>query len=151
MSRLDHGATMVELLTTLTIFGVALGIAGTGVAGWTRSSEFTGSADQLVTFLRGAQQRSLTEAVDYCVTIDSTTTWSMHNGGCTAAPTRQGSTESSAVTITGSFTQFDGTPASRIVFTPRGTATPGEATIMRSGMTPIKISIEGLTGRVASS
>jgi prepilin-type N-terminal cleavage/methylation domain-containing protein len=145
----DRGFTMIELLTAMIIMGVIMGMVGMGATGWTRAREHSGSAEQLVSFLRQAQQRALTEAVQYCVTFDTATTFAMHKGVCTAPVTRPGETDSPAVTVTAAFVQADGTTTNHIVFTPRGSASPGTATVKREGRDPIVLKVEGLTARVA--
>jgi type II secretion system protein H len=145
----DRGFTLVETLVVMVIMAVSLGIVGMGATGWTRAREHSGSAEQLVSFLRQAQQRALTEAVQYCVTFDSTTTYAMRKGLCTAAVARPGETDTPAVTVTAAFVQADGTTTNQIVFTPRGSASPGTATVMREGRNPIVLKVEGLTARVA--
>jgi type II secretion system protein H len=146
----ERGFTLVEVLTVMIIMGVTLGIVGIGASSWTRSREHSGTAQQLVSFLRQAQQRALTEATEYCVTFDSATTYSMRKGGCAATVVRgPAQTDADAVTLDVSFTQTDGTTADHIVFTPRGTASPGTASVLRDGEDPIVVEVEGLTARVS--
>lgn len=146
----ERGFTLVETLVGMMIMGVALGIAVGATSSWSRAREHSGSAQEIVSLLRQAQQKALTEATSYCVTLDSETTYSMRRGTCAAATTKGPiETYAPAVTLSGTFTQSDGTAASQIVFTPRGTASPGTLTVSRDGEDPIDIEVEGLTGRVA--
>jgi type II secretion system protein H len=145
----DRGFTMIELLTAMVIMGVTLGMVGMGATSWTRAREQSGSAQQLVSYLRQAQQRALTEATQYCVTFDTATSYAMHKGSCTDPVVKPAETDSPAVTIASLFTQADGSTATHIIFTPRGTASPGTATVSREGRDPIVLQVEGLTARVS--
>lgn len=146
----DRGLTLLETLLVLIIMGVCFGLVAGGAVGWTRARELRGSADQLVSFLRQAQQRALTEATTYCVTFDTDTSYAMRKGTCTDAVVRgPAETASSAVTIAANFTQTDGSTAAQIIFTPRGTASPGTATVSRPDRAPMVLQVEGLTARVA--
>jgi type II secretion system protein H len=147
----QRGFTLVEVLVAMAIMGITLGIVAGGSISWTRAREQSGSAQQLVSFLRQAQQRALTEATSYCVTFDSSTTYSMRKGTCTSTIKRgPAETDSKAVVIAASFTQTDGTNAAHIIFTPRGTASPGTATVSRAGRADIVVQVEGLTARVST-
>lgn len=151
LERRDEGTTLIEIITVLSIMGVCLALAGVGVTSWVTNRQHAGTAEQLVSFLRQAQQRAQTEVKDYCVTFDSGTEWSMRPGGCTAAPGARGQPEASTVMVAADFTQFDGTSAAQVQFTPRGVATPGTVTVSRPGRSSITITVEGLTGRVSST
>ena len=78
----DRGFTLLETLLVLIIMGVCFGLVAGGALGWTRAREHSGSAQQLVSFLRQAQQRALTEATPYCVTFETATTYAMRKGSC---------------------------------------------------------------------
>ena len=80
----QRGFTLIEVLVAMAIMGITLGIVAGGSVSWTRAREQSGSAQQLVSFLRQAQQRALTEATPYCVTFDTATTYSMRKGTCTS-------------------------------------------------------------------
>jgi type II secretion system protein H len=147
----QRGFTLIEVLVSMAIMGITLGIVAGGSVSWTRAREQSGSAQQLVSFMRQAQQRALTEATSYCVKFDTTRTYTMRKGTCASAITRgPAETDSAAVTMAASFVQADGTDAAQVVFTPRGTASPGTATVSRPGRADIVVQVEGLTARVST-
>ncbi len=147
----ERGFTLIEVLTAMAIMGITLGIVAGGSVSWTRAREQSGTAQQLVSFMRQAQQRALTEATSYCVKFDTSRTYTMRKGTCASAIFRgPAETDSPAVTLAGSFAQTDGTDAAQVVFTPRGTASPGTVTVARDGRDPIVVHVEGLTARVST-
>ncbi len=147
----QRGFTLIEVLVSMAIMGITLGIVAGGSVSWTRAREQSGTAQQLVSFMRQAQQRALTEATSYCVKFDTARTYTMRKGTCASAIVRgPAETDSAGVTLAASFAQTDGTDAAQVVFTPRGTASPGTATVARAGRDPIVVQVEGLTARVST-
>lgn len=151
----SEGYTILELAVAMVMFGM---LAAFGTQGWlhyTRAQELRNGLDQVTAVLKNAQERSLSEATSYCISFGSDNrSYTLFKFACGAGGTQMGDsmlTPSPRVTFaSASFTQADGTTASTLTFTPRGSATPGRALIQRDGgRKTYTISVEGLTGRVS--
>lgn len=157
--RADAGTTLIEVLTTTMILGVMLGIAGFGFASYRTSSEHRAARDEMVSTLRNAAERALSEQRAYCVQIQSNG-WSLYRAACsgaTSVPVQTGMTlESSQESLAGTFTAPAGhtssCPGSACVyFYPRGNSSSGSLTVSRSGRPTYTVSVEGLTSRVSTT
>lgn len=153
--RHDRGFTLVELLVSVSIIGVMSGLAVTGWSGYAAATEHTGTRNDVVSALRAANQRALSEAKPYCVTFDvANGTWSTRRLSCTGdvikGPER---VEGHRIQLAdAAFLQADGTPQPQVLFTPRGTGSKGSLKVLRTGSSKVyTISVEGLTGRVSSN
>lgn len=149
------GITMVELLVGMLIVTM---LSGLSVSGWSRyqkTVEHKGAAQEIVSTLRNAQQRSLAEAVTYCVSFDvPNRSYQLSKFGCGSAGIPIGSakkTQSNRVELRApTFQQSSGGTASTVLFYPRGSATKGSVVVARSGSSKAyTITVEGLTGRVS--
>ena len=155
--RADAGFTMIELLVTISVLVGVLAIAVTGWVGWARASAQQGTAQDIQSVLRQAQQRAVTEASSLCVLFDTTAgTWRLYRGRC-ESPTKtllpgKWSTPDSRVQLTAAaFTTTTGTSLPGVSFTSRGTASPGSIQVTRTGASEVlTVSVEGLTGRVST-
>ncbi|GAA0635554.1 hypothetical protein GCM10009547_44630 [Sporichthya brevicatena] len=148
------GFTLVELCSSLMIFGILAGVGVTALHSWTAGSRQTATTSALEALLRQTQQRAVTEGRTLCIDFDlATQNWSVLRGPCTGTgqvlidgPMRveDGVRITAASFATGAAT-LDG-----VTFYPRGTATPGSITITREGSDRVDtLTVEGLTGRVA--
>jgi prepilin-type N-terminal cleavage/methylation domain-containing protein len=151
-----RGFTLIETMVAVVIMGVVAGIAATGWSGYSRASEQTGTRNDVVSALRAANQRALTEAFTYCVRFSADAkSWSTYRGTCASGTVIKGpeTVESAKVTITDlAFVQSDGSTSRDVVFTPRGTASKGSLKIRREGASKVyTVTVEGLTARVSSS
>jgi prepilin-type N-terminal cleavage/methylation domain-containing protein len=153
--RDESGFTLIELLVAMVIVTTLSTMA---VGGWLRyqhANEQRGTAQEIVSSLRNAQQRALAEAVTYCMSFDAANrSYRLYKYSCGAGGTAVGSahkTSSVRVTLaTPSFQQADGTLASTVSFLPRGSATKGSVVIGRQdGSKKYTVTVEGLTGRVS--
>lgn len=133
-------------------------LAAFGTSGWLRyqrAVEHRGSAQELVSVLRNAQQASLAEAATYCVQVNTADrSYRLYKFSCGAPgvpmqPAKQ--TQSTRVALTSSsFLQPDGSTSSSVSFYPRGAATKGSVQVTRVGSNKVyTVSVEGLTGRVS--
>lgn len=152
----DSGFTLVETLVVISILGIGSTIAVSGYASYARSAEHTGTRDGVVSALRSANQRALTEAAAYCVRFAADgTSWSTYRGTCddvlVKGPEAVGGSQVSVTDV--SFIGADGNPGSRdVTFTARGTASKGSLKVARAGSAKTyTITVEGLTARVSSS
>lgn len=151
----EGGFTMIELLVGMVIVSI---LAALGTSGWLRyqrTVEHRGSAQELVSALRNAQQAALAEAVTYCVAFDtSSRSYQVFKFACGSTGTsvkQPATTQSSRVTLVSpAFLQNDGSTNATVSFFPRGSATKGSVKVKRQGADKTyTISVEGLTGRVS--
>lgn len=151
----ERGFTLIELTVGMVIFSI---MAAFGTSGWLRyqrSVEHRGTAQEVASALRNAQQSSLAEATTYCVQLDPVNRayrlykFSCGLGGIAVQPVK--TTQSSRVGLSSpAFLQTDGSTSSNVMFFPRGAATKGSVKVTRQGSTKsYTISVEGLTGRVS--
>ena len=155
--RGSAGFTMIELLVVMVIIGALSALGTSGWSRYQRTVEHRGSAQELVSALRNAQQASLAEAVTYCVTFDAAArsyqVFKFACGGANPPASAVDKTQSSRVTLVSPvFTQLNGTTSNQVLFFPRGSATKGSVKVARAGSArAYTITVEGLTGRVALS
>lgn len=153
--RGDVGFTLIELVVVMIILGILGVFSTTGWLRYQRSVEQRGSAQELVSALRNAQQSAQAEAVTYCVALStSDRSFTVFKSSCDGSGTvvkPATTTQSSRVGLSAPlFTQSDGTSASWVSFTPRGSATKGSVKVTRQGSDKTyTVTVEGLTGRVS--
>lgn len=151
----EGGFTMIELLVSMVIIGALAAVGTSGWLSYQRSVEHRGSAQELVSALRNAQQASLSEAVTYCVAFDpAVRSYEVHKFVCGASGSGvepAATTQSTRVKIeTPAFVQINGSTTTTVSFFPRGSATKGSVKLTREGSDKdYIISVEGLTGRVS--
>ncbi|WP_019874594.1 GspH/FimT family pseudopilin [Sporichthya polymorpha] len=148
------GFTLVELCSSLMIFGILSAIGVTTLHSWTAGSRHTATTSALEALLRQTQQRAVTEGRTLCIDFDlAAQSWSVLRGSCTGTgqvlidgPIRvEDGVRIASATFAAGASTIDG-----ITFYPRGTATPGSITITREGSDRVDtLTVEGLTGRVA--
>jgi prepilin-type N-terminal cleavage/methylation domain-containing protein len=68
-ARRDRGFTLTELLIVLGIFGLLLAVSLGNIQSMLRSQRLTGATNQLVTHLRLAREKSVSEGNNYIVTF----------------------------------------------------------------------------------
>ena len=157
----DTGMTMVETVVTLAIAGILMTIGFLAVRNFLLSSRELGTAQQIRSALRNAEEQALSQGRTYCVYFTSTT-WATYKSDCTVtADKTTGPSQVADTSITlGSVAfpapnpaipnQTTSCPAAGkcAYFYPRGTALAGSLHVVRSGKT-FTLTVEGLTGRVS--
>lgn len=151
LHRQDGGFTLVELVVTMSVAGVLMALTAFGWSAYLRATQQRDTAQQVLSVLRNAQQRSLAEAVSYCVSFEPRAL-DLHRYSCADADVAT-TTVSDAAQVSlddASFLQPDGSQRSTLTFLPRGAATKGSVRVVRDGSAKVyTINVEGLTGRVS--
>lgn len=155
----DGGFTLIEVLVTIGLSGVMAALAIAGYARWAESSAHIGTAREVQTVMRQAQQQAVTEGFATCVSFnDAADTYTVYRGPC-GAPTKTlkgpHSTASKKIQLSApsfavppSVTGVSVSPG--VTFFARGTATAGGVKVIRPGSTKVYLlDVEGLTGRVS--
>ncbi len=163
--REEAGFTLLELVVVMSVMGVVLSIGVFGFANWRDTAQQQGTADELVSALRTASTRAISEGRTYCVQIAadgrSYTSW---RSACspttgtqvTGAIPAQGSAVTLATTVPfpGTAAMPNPTPACPstakcLYFFPRGTALPAQVLVSSAARTKTyTVRVEGLTARV---
>jgi type II secretion system protein H len=148
----DAGISLIEVLVVMVIVGIMSTIAIVGLTRWSNASDHKGTAQGLETVLRQTQMRAVTEGLTFCVRIDAAQA-TQYRGNCsTGTQTRVYKALGDATFSSPVFSQGDGTTANRVLFYPRGTASPGQVSVIRPESSVLRVvTVEGLTGRVAAS
>jgi Tfp pilus assembly protein FimT len=145
----------------MVVMGIMMGIAAVGMVTYRTSAEHRGARDQVVSMLRSAGERALSEQRTYCVQVSSGG-WSLYRVACSgpgSVPVDSARTlDSSKETLAGSFTHPTGHASACgtsacVYFYPRGNSSDGSLTVSRSdsGRADYIIDVEGLTSRVSTS
>lgn len=153
----DSGFTLIEVLVTISLLCIIMAFAVTSWSSWARSSAQSGTAREIQSAMRQAQQRAVTEGRATCVLFDtSASAYSTYRGACSDSakvllngPVK---TASPHVLIADpSFTTSAGTSAGA-TFQGRGTGSLGTVKITRTDSTKVyTLSVDWLTGRVSLS
>lgn len=153
--------TLVETVVTIALAGVLMTIGFLAVRNFLVASRELGTAQQIRSALRNAEEQALSQGRTYCVYFTSTT-WATYKSDCTVAVDKTtGPSQVSDTSITlGSIVfpapspaipnQTTACPAAGACayFYPRGTALAGTLHVVRPGKT-YTLTVEGLTGRVS--
>ena len=154
--RHDQGFTLVEVLVVMALMGLMMAIAVSGWASWARASEQQGTAREIQSALRDAQQHAVMEGRSMCVWFDTAAdTYTVYRGRCDDASKVQVrgplATGSPRVVLSApAFTASDGSSYPGVTFRPTGSAWPGQVQVRRDGSAKVyTVSVEGMTGRVS--
>lgn len=167
----DAGFTLIELAVAMVLMGVILGLAIGPFTSYRRAQQERAAVRDIQGVLRETQSRSVAEECIYRVTFSPSTTNSSAArayviqkketaGRCDLSTGTWTTKESRTIDSTAVWVKsasFDNlaadadVTAGSVYFYPRGTASPGSLTIMRSnGSKTYAVTVEGLTGRVSS-
>lgn len=158
----DGGFTLVELMVVMVIAGVLMTIGVFSFANYQKVSQQRGTAREVVSLLRNASERAISEGRTYCVGIDAAgaalETWQYTCRTRTPSdkPLQTASTQSTKVTLAATVTNPSPAPPcpssySCVYFYPRGTATPTTVVVRSSARSKTyTVTVEGLTARVFS-
>jgi prepilin-type N-terminal cleavage/methylation domain-containing protein len=153
----NDGFTMIELVVVMSIASVLMSIGIFGFTNWQRMAEQQGSASQLVSTLRSASERAVSEGRTYCVDIiPAGTSYTEWRYSCLAGTGTQVAGPYSVqrnvfFTTANTLPSGAGCTAGHncVYFYPRGTAvatTVGVKSSVRSRV--YTVHVEGLTARV---
>jgi len=169
-SPADDGFTLIEMIATMAVAAILMATAAWGLRAYTDAQAEKGTANKVLTSLRDTAQRAQSEGRAYCVSFDSTTSWSVWRYSCTTwtGVSLQGTTinaskmsttsaQGKALLATASFTTpavagfSNGCPAGSLgcaYFFPRGISSDGSVVVTRSGSTRMyTVTLKGLTSR----
>jgi prepilin-type N-terminal cleavage/methylation domain-containing protein len=152
----DSGFTLIELLVTMAIASVLMSIGIYGFVNWQHTAQQQGSASSLVSTLRTASERAISEGRTYCVDVSGGTSYSLWRYSCgSAVGTKVAGPY--AVQSKVSLATVNTLPAGAacpggdkcVYFYPRGTAVPTTVTVSSSVRSrTYVVHVEGLTARV---
>lgn len=152
----EAGFTLVEVLVTMALMGLVMAFAVTGWNAWAASRQHSGTAQEITSHLRQAQQRAVTEGRATCVLFDvGRSEWSVFLGACdsTEKVRVQGPVKTASPKVVIASAAFTGTASigqPGVTFSARGTAWPGQVSVTRPGTSKTYVvKVEGLTGRVS--
>lgn len=141
----------------MVIASTLVAIGALGISNWQRTAEQQGSAQQVVSQLRKAAERAVSEGRTYCVDFNGTRSYTLWRYSCSSSGTAvEGTrtTQSRRVSLTSAVTLPSPAPACPVgdqcaYFYPRGTATPATVQVASSARSKVyTVHVEGLTARV---
>jgi type II secretory pathway pseudopilin PulG len=146
---------LIELLVVMSIAGTLLAIGIFGFINWRATAQQQGSASQLVSTLRGASERSISEGRTYCVDVTTGKSYALWRYTCGTGTKVEGpySVQSNKISLatTNILPAAATCPASHqcLYFYPRGTAIASTVTVTSTARSKVyTVHVEGLTARV---
>ena len=150
------GFTVIELLAAMVIVSVLAAVGTTGVFRWRNAAEHRGSSAEIVSALRKAAERSISEGRTYCMAFTGLRSYALWRFTCGTGTQVEGTleTQSSRVTLDGPTNALSALQpclgdARCVYFFPRGIATAATILVRSSARDAVyTIHVEGLTARV---
>jgi prepilin-type N-terminal cleavage/methylation domain-containing protein len=150
----DEGVTLIELVAVLAIMGVLAAISFPTWTNYQSKQRLVSSTRDVVSLLRHAQAsavaNSSTTRVDIAADGKSLTE-SLLSPSSVYNQTGQVTLASGITVSTYAFTARTGGTSTSVYFYSRGTATDGSITLRRTEGSTRRVTVEGVTGRVAYS
>lgn len=157
--EVEHGFSLIEMLVVMALLTIIATISMTAFRGYQRAQAHKNAAREVVSVLRNAQVKAVTEATTYqCIfTTDEVEIYRDGNVPPAAAnrvrtyTLESGNLEFVATAPQG-FTHPDGSVLPNCLFFARGSATAGQVLVRRTDTDPDRdreIGLEGLTARVS--
>lgn len=152
----DTGFTLVEVMVTIALAGVLMGVVVSGWSRWAGANAFSGAVVEVQDVLRSAQQRAVTDGSRVCVILDADAdTYTVRRDSCasTAERLRGPVALDSRVNLQQAVRAGSTTAITGFTFLPRGDVLEGgKVTLSRDGDagTTRTITVAQLTGRVAT-
>ncbi len=153
-ARRDAGFTLIELMVTMGIAASMISIGIFSFSRWQNVSQQRGSAESVVSALRNAAERSVSEGRTYCVDFSSASTqaYVVYRVTCGTGTVAGGGSKtlSTKVQLAASVTSTP-CPANHkcVYFYPRGTASPATVVVSSTARSQLyTVRVEGLTARV---
>ena len=154
VSGTDFGFTLIELLVTMIVASVMMSIGIFSFTRWQNVSQQKGSAEAVVSALRNAAERSVSEGRTYCVDFSSasTRTYVVHRVTCGTGTVAGGGSKTLSAKVLLA-TTVTSTPCPTgdkcIYFYPRGTASAATVVVSSTARSQLyTVHVEGLTARV---
>jgi type II secretion system protein H len=160
LMRDASGFTLVELMVVMVIAGTLMAIGVFSLANYQKVSQQRGTTKEVVSLLRNASERAISEGRTYCVDFAddgrSAVTYLKTCDGSDPSLRPRTWTQSSKVTLAAVVTSPAPAPPCPdlhqcVYFYPRGTATPTKVVVNSSARDKTyTVKVEGLTARVYS-
>ena len=152
--RREAGFTLIELMVTMAIATTLMSIGVFTFTGWQNVSHQKGSAESVVSALRNAAERSVSEGRTYCVDFSAAITqeYVIYRVACgTGSVASGGSKTLSTKVLLATSVSSTPCPVSHkcIYFYPRGTASAATVIVSSTARSQLyTVHVEGLTSRV---
>lgn len=147
----ERGFTLLEVITTCLLLGILLAIGVGPWMGYRHTRAHIEARTELVATLRNAQISSVAENLTYRVDITAKKAVTYRVASTGPVKTRQFVITDQLVSYSGiGFENAAGAVTTSAYFYPRGSASKGNANVVRSSRAKIyTVSLEGLTARVS--
>ena len=163
----DQGFTLIEVLVAMVLMGILSSIGAYGWQSVQKTQEGRGTQRELLSAMRNAQTRAVAENITYCLDFGTSpsrtaTVYRVPGVASGALPVSFtcGSASPPFGTVkaqgdarfgTPAFEHRNGSTTGYALFYPRGAASPGTVQVTGTGIPVYTLTLDGLTGRVAST